>query len=56
VSARLLDASGRKLLERTRLSWRTAGAAVVEKLCLESSSGTRGLGLTFDEVRVTRIP
>jgi hypothetical protein len=56
LSARLLDANGRKLLERTRLSWRDAGVAVVEKLCVESSSGSRGLGMTFDEVRVTRIP
>jgi hypothetical protein len=56
LGARLLDANGRKLLERTRLSWRTAEAADVEKLCVESSNGTRGLGLTFDEVRVTRLP
>jgi hypothetical protein len=56
LSARLLAANGTKLLERTRLSWRTAEATVVEKLCVESSSGTSGLGLTFDEARVTRIP
>jgi hypothetical protein len=55
LRARLLDATGRELLERNRLSWRDAGS-VVEKVCVASSSGAPGLGLTFDSVRVTRIP
>jgi hypothetical protein len=56
LRVRLLDAAGRELLERNRLPWRSAGSQVVEKVCVASSSGSRGLGLTFDSVRVTRTP
>jgi len=55
-NARVLDAAGKELLERTRQPWRAVGALVVEGLCVASSSGARGLGMTFDSVRVTRIP
>jgi hypothetical protein len=55
VRARLLDAAGRELLDRSRLSWRGAGT-VVEKVCVASSSGAPGVGLTWDSVRVARIP
>jgi hypothetical protein len=51
---RLLDAAGKELLVRNRQPWRGAGALVVETLCVASSSGAPGLGITFDSVRVTR--
>jgi hypothetical protein len=54
--ARVFDAAGKELLERNRQPWRGAGAVVVESLCLASSIGAPGLGLTFDSIRVTRIP
>jgi hypothetical protein len=54
--ARLLDAAEKVLLERTRQPWRAAGAVVVDGLCVASSTGASGLGVSFDSVRVTRIP
>jgi hypothetical protein len=54
--ARLLDGAGKVLLVRNRQPWRGAGALVVETLCVASSSGAPGLGITYDSVRVTRTP
>jgi hypothetical protein len=54
--ARVFDAAGKEILERVRQPWRAKDALFVEGLCVASSTGTPGLGLTFDSVRVTRIP
>jgi hypothetical protein len=54
--ARVLDAAGKELLDRSRQPWRAKEALFVEGLCVASSTGAPGLGLTFDSVRVTRIP
>jgi hypothetical protein len=54
--ARVLDAAGKELLDRARQPWRAKEALFVEGLCVASSTGAPGLGLTFDSVRVMRIP
>ena len=54
--ARLMDAAGATLLDRKRLAWRAPAATSVESLCLAASTGTVGLGVSFDTVRVTRTP
>jgi len=54
--ARLSDGNGKVLLDRNRQPWRAAGVEVVDGLCVASSTGARGLGMSFDSVRVTRIP
>ncbi len=54
--ARLLDVDGTSLLERTRQPWRDARPSVMDGLCVGTSTGERGLGMSFDNVRVTRIP
>lgn len=54
--ARLFDASGQRLLQRTTQAWRAAAVDFVDALCVASSTGRAGLGLTFDNVKVTRTP
>ena len=54
--ARLSDGNGKVLLERSGQPWRAAGVDVVDGLCMASSTGARGLGMSFDSVRVTRTP
>jgi len=44
------------LLDRNRQPWRAAGVDSVDGLCVASSTGARGLGMSFDSIRVTRIP
>ncbi|MGH2477593.1 MAG: hypothetical protein ACRDIL_20255, partial [Candidatus Limnocylindrales bacterium] len=55
-TARLSDAAGKTLLERTGQAWRAANVNIVDGMCLAASAGEAGLGLTFDNVRVTRTP
>ena len=55
-SARVLDDGGRTLLERTVQPWRAPEVSVVDGLCVAASTGASGLGMSFDDVRVTRIP
>jgi hypothetical protein len=54
--ARLLDAKGRTLLDRSGLGWRADTARVIDGLCVAASVGRSGLGLALDGVRVTRTP
>ena len=54
--ARVLDDDGRMLLERTLQPWRAPEVSVVDGLCVAASTGSSGLGMSFDDVRVTRIP
>lgn len=54
--ARLLDDGGRTLLERTGQPWRAPEVSVVDGLCVAASTGARGLGMSFDDVLVARIP
>lgn len=56
IDVELRDAGGTTILERSDLAWRSPESTVVDGLCLASSQGRRGLGLSFDTVRVTRIP
>jgi hypothetical protein len=53
---RLLDGAGKELLDRPRQRWRSLAAQTVENLCVASSNGATGLGITFDSIRVTRTP
>lgn len=55
-TARLLDGGGRRLLVRTGQPWRAPEVSVVDGLCVAASRGAPELGLSFDDVRVTRIP
>jgi hypothetical protein len=52
----LRDARGKVLLERSDLAWRSPESIAVDGLCFAPSQGRSGLGVTFDAVRVTRIP
>src|SRR5206468_1963184 len=55
-SMQLSDAAGKRLLRRASQAWRAAGVTSVDGVCVAPSVGTRGAGLSFDEVRVTRRP
>jgi hypothetical protein len=55
-SMQLSDAAGKRLLRRADQAWRAAGVTSVDGLCVAPSVGTRGAGMSFDEVRVTRRP
>jgi hypothetical protein len=48
------DAADRVVLQVNGVRWRDARARVIDSLCLNTSSGGPGLGLSFDEVRITR--
>jgi hypothetical protein len=56
VSMSLRNARGRVLIERSDLGWRSPESIAVDGLCFAPSQGRSGLGMTFDAVRVTRIP
>jgi hypothetical protein len=53
---RLRDAGGDVLLERTRQRWRSPLSTAVDGICVAASRGRSGLGMSFDDVRVTRVP
>jgi len=54
--ARVSDAAGRTLVSRVKQPWRSRDATGVDALCVSPSVGTTGASLSFDDVRVTRIP
>lgn len=54
--ARLRDDGGQTLLARNGQPWRTPEVSVVDGLCVAASTGASGLGMSFDDVQVTRIP
>ena len=56
IDVRLADTNGRVLVERKGLPWRAAGSTVVDAVCVAAPGGPAGLGLTFDDVRVRRLP
>ena len=56
IDVRLADTDGRVLVERKGLPWRAPGSTVVDAVCVAAPAGPAGLGLTFDDVRVTRLP
>jgi hypothetical protein len=56
LDVELRDPGGDTILERSRLPWRSPESTVVDGLCFAPSQGRSGLGLSFDRVRVTRIP
>jgi hypothetical protein len=56
VDLTLRDARDRVVLERSDLGWRSPESIAVDGLCVAPSQGRAGLGITFDAVRVTRIP
>ena len=56
IDVRLADTNGRVLVERKGLPWRAPGSTVVDAVCVAAPGGPAGLGLTFDDVRVKRLP
>ena len=54
--ARVADAAGRVILSSKGLRWRGKNATVVDGLCVAPSTGRAGLGMSFDDVKVTRRP
>jgi hypothetical protein len=56
IDVRLVDGDDRIVVERTGLPWRAPEVTRVDGLCVAAPAGAAGLGLTFDDVRVTRLP